>query len=118
MYQFVVEKLSLKKIKDALVKKAVGYNTDEIVEEYVVDDKNNEKLLKKKITRKFVPADLSATKLLLDYFSTKTEEYDGLSEIELDQEALKLFKEYQDLAGIDILSELKGEKNGNNAGDT
>ena len=42
----------MSKIQKALLKKALGYNCDEVVEEYVVDDDGNEILTKKKITKK------------------------------------------------------------------
>jgi len=93
------EKNSLEIIKKALLKKAQGFYADEILEEYVVDDNGNEKLLKKKVTKKYVPADLSATKLLLDYFNEKPQEYDNMTDEELDKEAERLYKEYLNLQG-------------------
>ena len=89
---------SLSVIKKALLKKAQGFYADEIIEEYVMEN-GKEQLIKKKITKKYVPADLTASKLLLDYFEEKTENFDGLSEEELDKEAIRLVKEYQELAG-------------------
>lgn len=104
-----IKNKDLEAVKKALIKKAVGYNTDEIIEEYVIDDKNQERLVKKKITKKFVPADLSASKLLLDYYAEKSDSYDNLSDSELDKEAVKLFKQYQSLTTLDMAKELKGE---------
>lgn len=98
-------------VVDALIKKAVGYNTDEIVEEYVIDEQNKEHLVKKKVTKKFIPADLTASKMLLDYYGTKTSTYENMSDNELDQEAIKLFKEYQNLSEIDLCEIIKGEQN-------
>ena len=106
-----VNKIDMQKVKDALIKKAIGYDTDEIVEEYVVDEQNKQHLVKKKVTRKFVPADLTASKMLLDYYSSSSNTYENLSDQELDQEAIKLFKEYQSLTNIDISKALKGEQN-------
>ena len=107
-----VNKIDMQKLKDALIKKAVGYDTDEIIEEYVVDEKNNSHLIKKKVTKKFVPADLTASKMLLDYYnSAKTNSYENMSEPELDAQVIKLFKEYQQMSNTDILSEIKGEQN-------
>ena len=38
------------KIRKALLKKALGYSADEVVEEYALDD-GEEKLVKKKVTK-------------------------------------------------------------------
>ena len=56
-----------KKITQALVKKAIGYDTVETVEEFSEAD-GEIKLLKRKVTTKSVPPDVSAVKLLLLYF--------------------------------------------------
>lgn len=89
---------SLEVIKKALIKKAQGFYADEIIEEYVVEE-GKEKLLKKKVTKKYVPADLTATKLLLDYFNEKTNSFDELSDEDLDKEAERLYREYLKLKG-------------------
>ena len=52
--------------KDALIKKALGYDATEVVEEYSTDDQGEVKLVKKKVTTKNVPPDISALKILLD----------------------------------------------------
>ena len=39
-------------IKNALLKKALGYESDEIVEEYTTDENGNSILSKRKITKK------------------------------------------------------------------
>ena len=39
-------------IKEALVKKALGFSCDEIVEEYSADEQGNPILTKRKITKK------------------------------------------------------------------
>ena len=43
----------------------MGYSVDEIVEEYV-NDENELKLVKKKITKKHIPPDINAAKALLE----------------------------------------------------
>ena len=91
------EKNSLDIIKKALLKKAQGFYADEIIEEYVVDESGNEKLLKKKVTKKYIPADLAAIKLLLDYFNEKSDLYDNMTDEELDKEAERLYREYLNL---------------------
>lgn len=52
-------------VKKALVKCAVGFDTSEIVEEYAVDG-DGLKLVKRKITKRDVPPDIKAVKMLLD----------------------------------------------------
>lgn len=54
-----------KKIKKALAKKAVGYDAKEIVEEYQ-DDEGTLRLTKKKITKKHIPPDTQAAKIVLE----------------------------------------------------
>ena len=56
---------SAEKIKEALIKKALGYDCTETVEEYVTEE-GEIKLTKKKITKKNVPPDMSALKILLE----------------------------------------------------
>lgn len=96
----VKQKLDI--IYDSLLKKANGYYADEIIEEYAYDQNGREELLKKKVTKKFVPPDLNATKLLLEYYtSTNEENFENLSEEEIDQKAIKLIKEYAEMANIE-----------------
>ena len=52
--------------KSVLVKKALGYDTQEIVEEYVGEEDGGVRLLKKKVTTKNVPPDITALKMLID----------------------------------------------------
>jgi len=103
------KKTNLEKIKEALMQRALGYYSNEIVEEYVYDESNQEKIVKKKITKKHIPADLSASKLLLDYYKENTSSYDLMTDKELDQEAIRLIKEYQSLSELDIAKQIKEE---------
>lgn len=66
-------------VKEALEKCAAGLSASEVVEEYVVED-GELKLTKKKITRRDIPPDLKAVKMLI--------EEDGLSNVS-DEELLK-----------------------------
>ena len=59
------EQSARKKIKKALEKKALGYDFTEVVEEYS-EDGEGIKLTKKRITKKNVPPDISALKMLLE----------------------------------------------------
>lgn len=99
----------IKKVLEALRKKATGYDTKEVTEEYAHEN-DKEVLVKKKVYKFYVPADISAAKLLLDICGTKDEKsFFGMSDEELDQEAIKLFKQYQSLTDKDIYKEIKGE---------
>ena len=52
-------------LKKALIKCAVGFDTSEVVEEYAADG-DELKLVKRKVTRRDVPPDIKAVKMLLD----------------------------------------------------
>ena len=73
--------------KDALVKKALGYDATEIVEEYVSGDEGDVKLTKKKVTKKNVPPDITALKILMDGCERSVSE---MSDEELEQEMNRL----------------------------
>ena len=80
--------------KDALVKKALGYDCTEVVEEYVSGDEGEIRLTKKKVTKKNVPPDITAIKLLIDQ---NEQPIDQMSDEQLEEEKqrlLKLLKEY------------------------
>lgn len=73
-------------VKDALTKCAVGLSASEIIEEFAVD--NGElKLVKKKVTRREIPPDIKAVKMLLD-----SEANVGATDEELAAEREKLIK--------------------------
>ena len=73
-------------IMGALKKCAVGLETNEVVEEFGVED-GQLKLIKKKVTRRDIPPDIKAVKLLIDGNGA-----DGLSIEELEEEKQKLIK--------------------------
>lgn len=52
-------------IKRALKKCAVGFGTSEVVEEFSVED-GELRLVKKKVTRRDIPPDIKAVKMLMD----------------------------------------------------
>lgn len=70
----------------ALKRCAVGFGTSEIVEEFSVED-GELKLVKKKVTRKDIPPDIKAVKMLMDESGL-----DCLSDGELEEEREKLLK--------------------------
>ncbi len=72
-------------MKSALKKCAVGFGTSEVVEEFSVED-GELKLVKKKVTRRDVPPDIKAVKLLMDGG------VEGLSDEELEAERERLIK--------------------------
>lgn len=81
---------------DALIKKALGYDCTEVVEEYVSGDEGEIKLTKKKVTKKNVPPDITAIKILLDKNGGAVED---MTDEELEEEKkrlLMLLKEYAD----------------------
>lgn len=53
------------KLEKSLFKKAIGYSVDEVVEEYV-NEENEMRLVKKKVTKKHIPPDVSAARALLE----------------------------------------------------
>ena len=82
--------------KSALIKKALGYDATEVVEEYVSGEEGEIKLTKKKVTKKNVPPDMTALKMLLESEGEKLEE---MSDEMLEKEKIRLLKilsEYQD----------------------
>ena len=82
------------KIKKSLLKKALGYRYNEVIEEYSVDE-NGEKLTKKKVTTKDVPPDMSAVKILLDDLNLEHNDFEDMSDDELKIEienAIKLLE--------------------------
>ena len=84
------KRLNEKKVKAALVKKAFGYDATEVVEEYVSDEAGEVKLSKKKVTKKNVPPDMSALKMLMDEAFVPVGE---MSDEELEKEKERLIKE-------------------------
>ena len=73
-------------IKDALVKKALGYDVTETVEEYVSQD-GEIVLSKKKVTKKNVPPDVTALKILLE---NEVQPVAQMSDEELESEKQRL----------------------------
>ena len=73
-------------LEQALIKKALGYDATEVVEEYVGDGEEI-KLSKKKVTTKNVPPDMSALKLLLDETQKNVSE---MTDQELYEEKVRL----------------------------
>lgn len=83
--------------KDALIKKALGYDATEVVEEYSTDEQGEVKLVKKKVTTKNVPPDISAIKILLD--DGKDLPLTELTDAELEQEKQRLLNLLKQVSG-------------------
>ena len=83
-------------LEQALIKKALGYDATEVVEEYVGDGEEI-KLSKKKVTIKNVPPDMSAIKFLLDETQKKVSEMTDQELFEEKVRLLCLLKEIQEI---------------------
>lgn len=80
-------------VKDALKKCAVGLSASETVEEFAVE--NGElKLIKKKVTRRDIPPDIKAVKMLLD-----GDGIEAMTDEELAAEREKLIKTLKEYNG-------------------
>lgn len=78
------------KVIEAVRKVALGYSLEEVTEEYGVE--NGElKLVKRRETRKDIPPDLKAVKILMD-----EKDYSALSDEELEQEKNRLLAQLQE----------------------
>lgn len=86
-----------KALNEAIYKKAVGYETDEIVEEYVYDESGDLKLNKKKVTKKYISPDLQSVKMLLDKLKDRENRYKDYSDEELLKEKQKLLEKLSQL---------------------
>jgi len=88
---------SKENVKEALIRKALGYEVEEIVEEYAQVEGKLE-LIKKKVNSKYYPPDLSAIEFALSTFGNIQDEYSNYTDEELLQEKedlIKLFKKYK-----------------------
>ena len=77
-------------IMNAVVKRACGYEAKETVEEYAVVDGSLE-LVKRKVTLKDVPPDMTAAKMLFD-----SGEISDLSDEQLEAEKARLLAELKE----------------------
>ena len=85
------------KLKEALVKKAVGYVAKEWVDELAVDKETGEMtVVKRKVTKKQVPPDLTAAKLLFEITGEKQFDLVSMSDDDLQNERQKLLDILED----------------------
>lgn len=79
------------KIKKALKKRALGYDSTEVTEEYTESDDGNVRLIKRKVVSKNVPPDVSAAKLLMELYNEQAS-FELMSDEELEKEKIRLIK--------------------------
>ena len=77
-------------LKQALIKKALGYDAKEVVEEYAQSDQGEVRLTKRKVTTKSVPPDVSALKILIEGEGLKP--ISQMTDEELEREKQRLLK--------------------------
>lgn len=77
------------KIRKALLKRALGYDTSEVVEEYAKNE-DDMTVVRKKVTTKNVPPDISAAKLLLDDIEKEKNDYSDFTDEQLEAEKNRL----------------------------
>ena len=77
-----------KDIENALKKRAIGYETTEMTEEYSSSDEGEIRMVKRKIVSKNVPPDVSAVKLLFD--NASTDDVTQMTDEELEKEKIRL----------------------------
>ena len=88
-----MEEFNEKKLKKAIIKRALGYDADEVVEEYSYDEEGKPKLSKKRVTKKHYAPDISAMKILIErYGNLSREEIELMSDEELRAERNRLIK--------------------------
>ena len=89
------------KLKKALLKKALGYDANEVVCEYVCDEDGQAKLAKKKVTRKHFAPDVSALKIYIEkYYTSEFDKISSMSDQELEEEMARLIKLIKEENGI------------------
>ncbi len=83
---------SIDEIKNAILRKATGYEAEEVVEEYQMEDEVMT-LTKRRVTKKHYPPDTQAAKLLIDI--AEGVDANALTEEEIKEQIMRLIKEYE-----------------------
>lgn len=81
------------KVLEKLYKKAIGYDIEEVVEEYSGDEGGGE-LVKRKITKKPIPPDVTALKTYIEITENKSE-FESMTDDELVIEKMRLIGELE-----------------------
>lgn len=79
---------TVEEIRNAMIRRAVGYDTEETVEEYSGSGEDIT-MVRKKITKKNVPPDISAAKLLLEESGG---DYSSMTDEQLEAEKQRLIE--------------------------
>ncbi len=79
-------------VEKAIVRKALGYEAEEVVEEF---DRENE-LIRRKVTTKHYPPDMSAVKVMAE-LRVGEDDIDRLSDAELEKLKTKLLLQLKDM---------------------
>lgn len=79
---------TVEKIREALIRRAVGYDTEETVEEYSGTGEDVT-MVRRKVTKKNVPPDISAAKLLLEESGV---DYSAMTDEQLEEEKQRLLE--------------------------
>ena len=77
------------KIQKALLKRALGFDTSETVEEYAKDGEDMA-VVRKRVTTKNVPPDISAVKMYLENFAEKGDDLSNMTSAQLEAEKKRL----------------------------
>lgn len=85
-------KMKKSDVMSTLLKRAMGYTVEEIVEEYAGDDRGGE-LIKRKVTTKPVPPDITALKTYIE-LSKQDDGYSSMTDSELMAEKERLISEF------------------------
>lgn len=80
------------KLRAALYKRALGFESDEIIEEYSADENGKCVLVKRRITKKYNPPDVSALKLLTLQEEFNFEDIANMTDQQLAIEKQRLLK--------------------------
>ena len=86
-----MDNLSENQIESALKKRAFGYDSTEVTEEYSQGDDGGVRLIKRKVVSKNVPPDVSAVKLLMELQNEKPS-FESMTDEELEKEKIRLIK--------------------------
>lgn len=85
-------RMKKKDVMSTLLKRAMGYTVEEIVEEYAGEERGGE-LIKRKVTTKPVPPDVTALKTYIE-LSKHDDEYASMTDAELTAEKERLINEF------------------------
>ena len=87
-----------KELSKAVMSKANGCEAREVIEEYVFDEQTEDiKLVKKKVTTKYLPPDITAVKMYLGMTQNSTDVYQKMTDAELVSEKKRLLNILKDM---------------------